>query len=154
MWRTDRATGGPDGSVRRSLAGEWERPPVNRRWRDERIRAWREGWLSDVERDVIRVEEQVRLERMERALDFEGDLEIRFIEAVAAYLNRTGVESTEDATELVPLEGRLKPLFHGREAVPLREDPERLAGTGRTPEQTIAEELDRMRDEDKGEITQ
>src|ERR1019366_260347 len=71
LWELDAA---PSDEVARrearSLSGEWEPRAVNPKRREESIRVWRERFLSDLEREVIRVEEQVKREREWRTLQF------------------------------------------------------------------------------------
>jgi hypothetical protein len=98
----------------RSLAGEWEPRPVNPKRREESIRVWRERFLSDLEREVIRVEEEVKREREWSTLQFQRSFENKFFRVFHDYVDKQGVEALGDE-EYVRLDRRLRPLFHGRD---------------------------------------
>jgi hypothetical protein len=121
LWELDDARSGQ--VARReaqSLSGEWERRSVNQKRRAESIRVWRERFLSDLEREVIRVEEQVRRSRESERLLFERPFEGKFFKVFHDYLEKQGVEEI-GGVSYVRLDGRLRPLFHGREIMPVIE---------------------------------
>jgi hypothetical protein len=103
-----------------SLSGEWERPPVNRKRRDESIRVWRGRYLSDLEREVIRVEETVLHYREMQTLAFARPFEFKFERVFMEYVEEQGTQEV-DGVQYVGLDRRLRTLFQGREWMPVRE---------------------------------
>jgi len=74
---------------------------------------------------VIQVEEQVRRGWELDALDLQRPFEFKFLLAFHDYVEGQGVEQT-GRVEHVRLDQRLRPLFHGRELMPVDERERKL----------------------------
>jgi ASCH domain-containing protein len=103
-----------------SLSGEWERPPVSQKRREESIRVWRGRHLSDLEREAIKIEETVLRGRELQALLFARPFEFKFQRVFMDYVDKQGTHEVA-GVEHVRLDGRLRTLCQGREWMPVDE---------------------------------
>jgi hypothetical protein len=106
----------------RSLAGQWHPPPVDASRRKASLEAWRERFLSELEREVRSVEEVAMRRREINRLEFENPrIEEMFHRTLRAYDKEHLIETPGGGECYVRLEEPLKKLFDGRDVVPYDE---------------------------------